>query len=164
MTVCCLHRRRSTFEFADLLAIFDSFRYFTLRGSFSILSKDRWSGCLCWRILDLGSTIRQNFPWNYTVLQFLNIKFHFNLLNRENKKKHCFQSNLAESLKIAGNIFSCSPPPTHSPSQVSKSSKLVTICEREALQMVSDAWNTLSKLLYQYTFPFICCKKKQKQI
>ena len=54
---------------------FDSFCYFPLYSSFSILSKDRWSGCLCWRILDLGSTIRQNFPWNYTVLQFLNIKF-----------------------------------------------------------------------------------------
>ena len=57
------------------LGNFDSFRYFPLYSSFSILSKDRWSGCLCWRILDLGSTIRQNFPWNYTGLQFLNIKF-----------------------------------------------------------------------------------------
>ena len=76
-------------------------------------------------------------------------------LKMENTQKHCFQSNLAESLKIAGNIFSCSPPPTHGPSQVSKSSKLVTICQREALQMMSDAWNTLSKLLYQYTFPVL---------
>ena len=47
------------------------------------------------------------------ITQFCNFSIsnlRFNLLKRENIQKHCFQSNLAESLKIAGNIFSCSPP------------------------------------------------------
>ena len=153
----------STFEIAfSVLAILTHFVIFLFIAHF-----------LFWvKIGDQGACAGVYWIWGAQyvkispeITQFCNFSIsdlRFNLLKRENIQKHCFQSNLAESLKIAGNIFSCSPPPTHSPSQVSKSSKLVTICEREALQMVSDAWNTLSKLLYQYTFPLICCQKQNK--
>ena len=155
MTVCCLHSLlSSTFESAVLFWYFFSpFVFFLFRAHF-----------LFWvKIGDQGACAGVYWIWGAQyvkispeITQFCNFSIsnlRFNLLKRENTQKHCFQSNLAESLKIAGNIFSCSPPPTHSPSQVSKSSKCTKKYLKKALNdlfyfkscvflMYSKAWNS----------------------
>ena len=106
----------STFEFAfSFLAILTHFAIFLFIAHF-----------LFWvKIGDQGACAGVYWIWGAQyvkispeITQFCNFSIsnlRFNLLKRENIQQHCFQSNLAESLKIAGNIFSCSPPPTPQP-------------------------------------------------
>ena len=106
----------STFEFAfSFFAILTHFAIFLFIAHF-----------LFWvKIGDQGACAGVYWIWGAQyvkispkITQFCNFSIsnlRFNLLKRENTYKHCFQFNLAESLKIAGNIFSCSPPPTPQP-------------------------------------------------
>ena len=150
----------STFEFAfSFLAILTHFAVFLFIAHF-----------LFWvKIGDQGACAGVYWIWGAQyvkispeITQFCNFSIsnlRFNLLKGKTHRNTVFSPIWLRVWKLLEIYF---PVHRHSPSQVSKSSKLVTICEREALQMVSDAWKALSKLLYQYTFPLICYQKQNK--